>query len=66
MDSINEECYLELDNYNPIMDIESRTQFKSGDIVLAQCENYPYWPGKIISVLPNINSYKVLFYGEKS
>jgi hypothetical protein len=35
-------------------------------MVLAKCQNYPYWPGKIISFFPNSNSYKVLFYGEKS
>lgn len=34
------------------------------DMVFAKCENYPYWPGKIIAVNPS--SYKVLFYGEKS
>ena len=38
--------------------------YKYGDMVFAKCQNYPYWPGKIISTLET--SYKVLFYGEKS
>lgn len=41
-------------------------QYKVGDMVFAKCQNYPYWPGKIISCQPNLLSYKVLFYGEKS
>ena len=41
------------------------TSFKNGDMVFAKCQNYPYWPGKIIGICPN-NSFKVLFYGEKS
>jgi hypothetical protein len=42
------------------------SQYRLGEMVLAKCQNYPYWPGKIISFFPNSNSYKVLFYGEKS
>ena len=40
-------------------------QFRLRDMVFAKCENYPYWPSKILEVFPN-GSYKVLFYGEKS
>ena len=39
-------------------------------MVFAKCENYPFWPGKVIAVFSNpksgSTSYKVLFYGEKS
>ena len=35
-------------------------------MVFAKCQNYPYWPGKIIGIFSKDNSYKVLFYGEKS
>jgi len=37
--------------------------YKYGDMVFAKCQNYPYWPGKVISVLNGGLSYKVLFYG---
>jgi hypothetical protein len=40
--------------------------YRYGDMVFAKCQNYPYWPGKVIRTFPNSNSYKVLFYGEKS
>jgi hypothetical protein len=40
-------------------------QHKVGDMVFAKCQNYPFWPGKIIAIFSN-NSYKVVFYGEKS
>jgi hypothetical protein len=42
------------------------SRYRLNDMVLAKCQNYPYWPGKIINVFPNSTSYKVLFYGEKS
>lgn len=38
--------------------------FKVGDMVLAKCQNYPYWPAKIIK--SNQHCYQVLFYGEKT
>ena len=41
-------------------------QYKVGDIVFAKCQNYPFWPGKVILVYPITASYKILFYGEKS
>jgi hypothetical protein len=41
-------------------------QYKIGDMVFAKCQNYPYWPGKIIGCQLTNLSYKVLFYGEKS
>ena len=41
-------------------------QFRIGDMVFAKCQNYPFWPGKVIGIFPNVNSYKVLFYGQKS
>jgi hypothetical protein len=41
-------------------------QYKVGDMVFAKCQNYPFWPGKVIVVSPITASYKVLFYGEKS
>jgi hypothetical protein len=41
-------------------------QYKAGEMVFAKCQNYPFWPGKVISVSLITNSYKVLFYGEKS
>ena len=40
--------------------------FKYGDMVFAKCQNYPYWPGKVIATFANSNSLKILFYGEKS
>ena len=42
------------------------SRFRLNDMVFAKCQNYPYWPGKIIAVFANTTSYKVLFYGEKS
>lgn len=41
-------------------------QHKVGEMVFAKCQNYPYWPGKIIDIVKHTNSYKILFYGEKS
>jgi hypothetical protein len=41
-------------------------QYKVGDMVFAKCQNYPFWPGKVILVYTIAGSYKVLFYGEKS
>ena len=41
-------------------------QYKVGDIVFAKCQNYPFWPGKVILVYPITVSYKILIYGEKS
>lgn len=41
-------------------------RFRLNDMVFAKCQNYPYWPGKIIAVITHNASYKVLFYGEKS
>lgn len=41
-------------------------QYKVGDMVFAKCQNYPFWPGKVILVSALTGSYKVLFYGEKS
>ena len=42
------------------------SNYKYGDMVFAKCQNYPYWPGKVIGSFPHTSSYKVLFYGEKS
>ena len=39
--------------------------YKYHDMVLAKCQNYPYWPGKVIGC-PSETSFKILFYGEKS
>jgi hypothetical protein len=41
-------------------------QFKIGEMVFAKCQNYPFWPGKVIAIFSVTNSYKILFYGEKS
>lgn len=39
-------------------------QYKIGDIVFAKCQNYPFWPGKVISLLGSEGAaYKILFYG---
>lgn len=38
-------------------------QYRLGEMVFAKCQNYPYWPGKIIASFPQSTSYKVLFYG---
>lgn len=40
--------------------------YKIGETVFAKCQNYPFWPGKVISCFPQAASYKVLFFGEKS
>ena len=37
--------------------------YKYNDMVFAKCQNYPYWPGKIIGTFTNSSSCKVLFYG---
>lgn len=41
-------------------------QYKIGEIVFAKCQNYPFWPGKVIACFALASSYKVLFFGEKS
>jgi hypothetical protein len=38
-------------------------QYKVGEMVFAKCQNYPFWPGKVILVYPVTSSYKILFYG---
>ena len=45
--------------YNFIMNVT----YKYNDMVFAKCQNYPYWPGKIIGTFTNSSSCKVLFYG---
>lgn len=40
--------------------------YKTNEIVFAKCQDYPFWPGKIVHCFPQAASYKVVFYGEKS
>ena len=40
--------------------------YKLNEIVFAKCQDYPFWPAKVVNYFAQAASYKVVFYGEKS
>ena len=54
-------------NRNYLMhNMESPLQFQLGDIVFARCRDSPYWPAKVILLLPEHGIYKVSFFNHNS
>lgn len=46
--------------------METSLKYSINEIVFARCRSDPFWPAKIIKILPDYHVYQVSFYNHQS